>query len=95
MYCIYILLLLQVILGHEFCGEVTAMGSGVSSVSIGDIVSINPNSTCGSCRFCTRGQPNYCKTGALRSTIGLFRPGGWAQFCEVSIPVCTSSQSTL
>ena len=44
---------------------------------------MNPNSNCGKCRFCLKGQVNYCVTGGLRSTIGIFSDGGWAEYCEV------------
>ena len=44
---------------------------------------MNPNSNCQKCRFCLKGQVNYCVSGALRSTIGIFSNGGWAEYCQV------------
>lgn len=45
---------------------------------------INPNSNCGSCNFCQKGQPHFCKTGGIRSSVGIWRNGGWSQYCRVS-----------
>lgn len=44
---------------------------------------VNPNSSCGKCHYCFKGKPHYCPTGGIRSTIGLWRNGGWANFCRV------------
>jgi L-idonate 5-dehydrogenase len=48
------------ILGHEVAGEVTAVGAGVTAVSPGDRVVVNPSLSCGTCRFCKAAQPNHC-----------------------------------
>lgn len=45
---------------------------------------INPNTNCGRCSFCQKGQPHFCKTGGIRSTIGIWRNGGWSQYCRVA-----------
>ena len=47
-------------------------------------VVINPNSHCGMCSYCYKGQPHFCYTGALHSTIGICRNGGWSQYSRVS-----------
>ena len=44
---------------------------------------INPNTNCGRCSFCQKGQPHFCKTGGIRSTVGIWRNGGWSQYCRV------------
>ena len=46
-------------------------------------VVVNPNSSCGKCHYCFKGEPHFCPAGALSSTIGLWRNGGWAHFCRV------------
>jgi len=50
------------ILGHEFSGEVVAVGSAVSSVREGDRVAIMPLAYCGHCAYCRRGLQHLCAT---------------------------------
>ncbi|MDQ6877309.1 MAG: zinc-dependent alcohol dehydrogenase family protein [Candidatus Dormibacteraeota bacterium] len=47
--------------GHEFCGNVVAMGSDVHNVRIGDFVAVDPSLFCGKCYFCQLGRPNLCE----------------------------------
>jgi L-idonate 5-dehydrogenase len=49
-----------IIPGHEASGHVAALGSGVSNLSIGDLVAINPSRPCGTCRFCCEGLAIHC-----------------------------------
>ncbi|WP_035899162.1 alcohol dehydrogenase catalytic domain-containing protein, partial [Labrenzia sp. DG1229] len=37
------------ILGHEVAGHVTALGDGVSGLSIGQLVAVSPSRPCGNC----------------------------------------------
>ena len=48
---------LPVTIGHEFAGEVVAVGSKVSKVKIGDRVTVVQGIVCGICRACRTG--NY------------------------------------
>ncbi|MEM7442814.1 MAG: L-idonate 5-dehydrogenase [Pseudomonadota bacterium] len=48
------------VLGHEVAGTVTAVGSDVSTVKVGDLVAVNPSRPCGKCAYCQRGQQNHC-----------------------------------
>ena len=48
------------LLGHEAAGIVEAVGSGVTSVDVGDFVVLNWRAVCGQCRSCRRGRPWYC-----------------------------------
>jgi L-iditol 2-dehydrogenase len=48
------------VLGHEFSGVVRALGSAVTSVSIGDHVAVEPSVPCGACFFCHEGLPYMC-----------------------------------
>lgn len=48
------------ILGHEVAGRITALGSGVSSLAVGDRVAVSPSRPCGHCRYCQLGQQNHC-----------------------------------
>lgn len=47
-------------LGHEVSGVVTAIGSGVESLSPGDRVAVNPSRPCGLCEYCREGFHNHC-----------------------------------
>ena len=42
------------ILGHEVAGRVSAVGSDVTGLSVGDLVAINPSRPCGTCEYCRR-----------------------------------------
>lgn len=48
------------ILGHEAAGEVVEVGSGVTSLSVGDRVSIEVGIPCRTCEWCTAGKYNLC-----------------------------------
>ena len=47
-------------LGHEFCGEVVALGTGVKRLTIGDRISAMPIVGCGVCAACLSGHPFAC-----------------------------------
>lgn len=47
-------------LGHEVSGIVTDLGAGVSGLSEGDRVAINPSRPCNDCEYCLRGMANHC-----------------------------------
>ncbi len=71
-----------VILGHEMSGEVVEVGAGVTGVSVGDLVAVEPLQTCGTCAFCCSGAYNLCPT---RAAHGLSRAGGaFSQYTAVT-----------
>ena len=47
--------------GHEFSGDVVALGEGVTAFSIGDRVAVEPVLICGTCEACHLGQYGYCE----------------------------------
>ena len=49
------------VLGHEGAGVVEAVGDGVSSVGIGDHVTLSWMPSCGRCEECTRDLPHLCR----------------------------------
>ncbi|MCW4114301.1 L-idonate 5-dehydrogenase [Aurantimonas sp. MSK8Z-1] len=49
-----------IILGHEAAGVVAMLGNGVTGLTVGQTVAINPSRPCGHCRFCREGHPNHC-----------------------------------
>lgn len=72
------------ILGHEFCGEVVEVGSGVANVAVGDRVAPDACQYCGECYFCKRNQYNLCEKLAF---TGLMANGGFAEY--VNVPAYT------
>lgn len=68
------------VLGHEFAGEVVAVGSGVKGVSVGDRVCVDPNKLCGVCDFCRGGIGHFCEAMV---GIGTTVNGGFAEYCVV------------
>lgn len=49
-----------IILGHEAAGTVAALGAGVTSLTEGQKIAINPSRPCGTCRYCTEGLTTHC-----------------------------------
>ncbi len=47
--------------GHEFSGDVAALGSGVSGPPVGTPVAVEPTWACGECDLCREGLPNLCR----------------------------------
>lgn len=48
------------VLGHEVAGRIESLGAGVSGLSVGNRVALNPSRPCGVCRFCREGQQIHC-----------------------------------
>ncbi|MEO1440485.1 MAG: zinc-dependent alcohol dehydrogenase family protein, partial [Chloroflexota bacterium] len=72
--------------GHEFSGEVVAMGSGVNmNIKIGDRVAVDPNLYCMHCDFCRNGMANHCLNW---QGIGVTRAGGFAEYVTVPARAC-------
>ena len=65
------------ILGHEYAATVVSHGARVGNLQRGDRVVIDPNLTCGLCRYCRLGLTNSCEN---MTTLGIFRHGGLAAF---------------
>ncbi|MEV1003778.1 2,3-butanediol dehydrogenase [Nonomuraea sp. NPDC050202] len=68
------------ILGHEFCGTVTEIGSGVTGFLPGDRVAVEPHYRCGRCPRCVAGQYNICRHFGF---AGLMGHGGLAEHATV------------
>jgi len=47
-------------MGHEFSGTVSALGDGVTDLTIGDSVVVEPYSVCDECAPCKAGRYNLC-----------------------------------
>lgn len=68
------------VMGHEFCGTVEAVGAEVQDVAVGDRVVSNAVVPCGTCVRCRRGEATLC---ADRQIFGMHRPGAFAEFVAV------------
>lgn len=65
--------------GHEFSGEVVAVGSSVRSVAPGDKVTADINISCGRCFYCRMGQKLFC---ADIRQIGVHIDGAFAEYVK-------------
>lgn len=59
-----------VILGHEACGIIEAVGPGVSKSRIGEKVVLTFTPSCGQCRFCVVGRMVLCEEVARAAAQG-------------------------
>jgi len=64
--------------GHEFSGEIAAVGRHVRSVREGDAIMATPTAPCGGCYYCLRKQENLCET--IMETMVL---GAYAQYIKL------------
>jgi threonine 3-dehydrogenase len=72
---------LGLIVGHEFAGEVVAVGASVTEVAVGDLVSGEGHLVCGRCRNCRAGRRHLCIN---TRGIGVHRDGAFAEY--VALP---------
>jgi 2-desacetyl-2-hydroxyethyl bacteriochlorophyllide A dehydrogenase len=71
---------LPIVPGHEFAGEIVALGNSVVDLRIGDRVVVDPSLYCFECYQCRRGHNNFCERwGAIGVTV----QGGAAEFVAV------------
>ncbi|MDU7708214.1 MAG: alcohol dehydrogenase [Clostridium sp.] len=63
----------NIVLGHEFVGEVIRIGRAVKKIRPGDRVAVNVETFCGKCYFCRHGYVNNCTD----------KYGGWALGCRI------------
>lgn len=70
-----------VVLGHEGAGYVEEIGSGVSSVQVGDAVIPLYIPECRKCKFCLSGKTNLCQAVRVTQGKGLM-PDGSSRFSK-------------
>ncbi|WP_066708863.1 2,3-butanediol dehydrogenase [Celeribacter ethanolicus] len=68
-------------MGHEYCGEITELGAGVTGLAVGDRVAIEPIFACGTCPACHEGKYNLCDSLGFVGLSG--GHGGFAAFSVV------------
>jgi 2-desacetyl-2-hydroxyethyl bacteriochlorophyllide A dehydrogenase len=74
-----------IILGHEFVGEVVAVGPAVHGLSVGERVVPGAGYWCGTCRWCADARPNLCEDYYV---VGLQAHGGLAELTQVPARMC-------
>ena len=65
------------VVGHEFMGEIAALGDEVGTLQVGQRVAGEGHITCGHCRNCRAGRRNFCHN---HLGLGVTRPGSFAEF---------------
>ncbi len=70
------------VMGHEFCGEVVAIGAAVDAWTIGARVSALPLIGCGTCVPCVTGDVAHCASVDMIGVGG--SSGGYAEYVRVS-----------
>ena len=79
----------DIILGHEFTGQIVEVGKGIPDFEPGESVLIDPHPGCGQCAACKRGEPDRCiplyTTGepGHPNTIGIFSDGAMTSYVIV------------
>lgn len=71
---------LPLIMGHEFCGQIVALGQDVTGVQPGDYVAGETHVPCGQCYQCRNGLQHIC--GNLR-LFGIHRDGCFAEYATI------------
>lgn len=61
------------VLGHEFAGDIVAVGRGVEGLAPGDRVAVSPLRSCGHCPACRAGEVAWCEHFGLQG-------GGYAEY---------------
>jgi 2-desacetyl-2-hydroxyethyl bacteriochlorophyllide A dehydrogenase len=76
---------LPVVPGHEFAGEIVALGAGVSGLALGDQVAVDPSLYCHQCHYCRLGRDNLCERYAA---IGVTTAGAAAEYTVAPAANC-------
>jgi len=71
---------IPMITGHEYAGEIVELGSNVTDLNIGDIISGEGHITCGRCRNCLAGTIHLCPNTI---GVGVNRNGAFAEYLSV------------
>lgn len=69
---------MPIVMGHEFSGTV---------VDTGQRVVVNPRVVCGTCEHCREGRTQLCVDA---TTVGVHRPGGFAEYVAVPADNCVA-----
>ena len=75
------------VFGHEFAGEVVALGKGTEGLATGDLVSVIPLKSCGHCDHCRKGEVQWCAGFGLQG-------GGYAEYAVTRPNQCVKLPKT-
>ncbi len=68
------------VFGHEFAGEVVAVGQRVDHLKVGQLVSAETHITCGQCYQCRTGAEHICSRVAI---LGVDTDGAFAEYVKI------------
>ncbi len=68
------------VVGHEFMGTISELGSGVEGLSVGQRVAGEGHITCGHCRNCKGGRREFCHN---HTSVGVSRQGAYADYLVI------------
>jgi threonine 3-dehydrogenase len=68
------------VIGHEYSGEIVALGKEVRGYAVGDRVSGEGHITCGHCRNCRAGKTHLCRNTV---GVGVDRAGAFAEYLVI------------
>ena len=74
--------------GHEYSGEIVAIGTAVSGFKVGDLITALPSTGCGKCHACREGNLALC-----HNAPGVM--GGFAEMMKIPAEVAIKLPSTL
>ena len=66
--------------GHEFSGDIAAVGKNVTAYTVGQKVSVAPNIGCGVCDMCVSGNTHLCRN---YQAFGVSMDGGFAEYVRI------------
>ncbi|TNM59581.1 zinc-dependent alcohol dehydrogenase family protein [Aliirhizobium smilacinae] len=69
-----------VIPGHEYAGEIVALGSNTAGFEVGARIVVDPNLPCGVCAYCHKGLSNLCSD---LKAYGVTHDGGFGEYSTV------------
>jgi L-iditol 2-dehydrogenase len=67
------------ILGHEVVGHIAAVGEAVTKFKVGQRIIVEPNYSCGNCKFCRIGRGNICPN---KKSPGVNVSGFFAEYAK-------------
>lgn len=80
------------VIGHEFSGDVVAVGSGVRDFEGGEYVSAESHVICGVCRQCKEGNGHICHDTEI---LGVDLDGSYADYVRIPAKNAWKNPSTL
>lgn len=75
--------------GHEYAGEVVALGADVSTFALGDRIAVLPSNACGQCPGCAHQNNVLCQSSPGNAMQG------FAEYARVPVSIATKLPSVL